>query len=86
MTQTMIDFSVVKLSGKLKDLLSLLKQKPLTSIEIMECINTCCPGTDIADLRKYFKRIESKLKIECEYVGLSRNRKKIFRYTLIEEV
>lgn len=79
MTQTMIDFNTAKLSGKLKLLLSLLRVRPLTSVEIRETLNTCCPGTDIADLRK------KGLKIKCEYIGMSLNKKKVFLYTLDKE-
>lgn len=82
MNQLIIDYSVSKLGGKLKQLLSLLKEKPLTSVEIRETLNTCCPGTDIADLRKYFKRFDIQVKIKCEYAGMSLSKKRIFRYTL----
>jgi hypothetical protein len=79
MKQLSIDYSGNNLGGKWKQLLSLLKTKPLTSVEIRESINTCCPGTDIADLRK------KGLKIKCEYIGMSLRKKKIFLYTLDKE-
>lgn len=85
MTQTMIDFRTAKLSGKPKLLLDLLRQRPLTSIEISEGLRTCCPATDVCDIRKHFKKINSKSKIKCEYMGMSPNKKRIFRYTLMEE-
>lgn len=77
MTQlTFEDYKKKPLSGKLKALYLLLCESPLTSIEIREKINTCCPGTDIADLRK------KGTDIKCEYVGMSYNKKRIFRYTM----
>lgn len=79
MNQLIIDYSVCKLGGKWKQLLSLLKEKPLTSVEIREGINTCCCATDICDLRK------KGFDIKCEYVGRSLNKKKIFLYTLLGE-
>lgn len=79
MNQLIIDYSVNKLGSKLKQLLSLLKEKPLTSIEIRERINTCCGATDICDLRK------KGFDIKCEYIGRSLNNKKIFLYTLAGE-
>ena len=76
MEQTFIDYHIKPLSGKLKQLYILLRMRPLTSIEIREYLNTCCPGTDIADLRK------KGAEIKCQYIGMSRNKKRIFKYTL----
>lgn len=79
MDQLIIDYNGNQQGGKWKQLLSLLKEKPLTSVEIRETLNTCCPGTDIADLRK------KGLKINCEYIGMSLRKKKVFLYTLDKE-
>lgn len=79
MNQLIIDYSISKLGGKLKQLLSLLKKRHLTSIEIREELNTCCPATDICDLRK------KGFNIKCEYIGMSLRKKKIFLYTLDKE-
>lgn len=85
MRQLIIDYSVSKSVSKIKQLLSLLKENPLTSVEIREAIDTCCPATDVADLRKYFKRLNINAEIKCKYIGMSLRKKKVFLYTLDKE-
>lgn len=85
MNQLTIDYSGRKSVSKIKQLLPLLKEKPLTSVEIREALDTCCPATDVADLRKYFKRLNISSEIKCKYIGMSLRKKKVFLYTLDKE-
>lgn len=65
-------------------LFTLFRSRPvLTSLEICEELSTVCAGTCVADLRKYFKSIQSQDRVECVFLHSTPNGKRIYQYTYV---
>jgi hypothetical protein len=77
--KTNFHFANAERSDVLQKTLAFLRQGPRTTIEITHHTGTTRASSDISELRA------NGYMIDCEYVGLSDNGKKIHRYILREE-